>query len=139
MHCQLVIVVHSHLSGIHGSCIHHGLLSSVNDLLSRIHDLLPCVHKGCGGASWLLVQCLQHLVHHLLLACVLLSSQANDLELIFHLLTTGLRAHGLAALESGFQCLNDGGHAIEAGLHRARCTGAATTPIATTDYHWIVQ
>ena len=126
MHCQLVIVVDCHRPRVHGTCIHHGLLPSVNDLmsriqdlLSRIHDWIPRSHEGRGGALWLLVQCLQHLVHHLLLAGMLLSPQAKDLELILHLLTTGLRAHGLATLESGFQCLDDRGHAID-GLHRTR-------------------
>ena len=140
MHCQLMVVIHSHRPRIHGSCVHHGLLPSVNDLmsriqdlLSRIHDLISRSHEGRGGALWLLVQCLQHLVHHLLLAGVLLSPQSNDLELIFHLLTTGLRAHGLAALESGFQCLNDRGNVIMSSLCYARCSGgvSATAAAAT--------
>jgi len=127
MHGHLVVVVHGHLPGVHGPSVHDGLLTSVP---SVHHDGLPSsVYDGRGGALRLLAQRLHHLVNRLLLAGLLLSSQANQLELVLHLLPPSLRADGFASLETGLQSLDDGSHAIDTPPH---CAGgaSATIPIA---------
>jgi len=113
-----MIVIHSYLPSVHGPSVHDGLLSSVYD--------------GGGCTLWLIAQHLHHLVHCPLLACLLLASQANQLELVLHLLAPSLRADGLASLKSSFQRLND---SLDSALYcRAHCTSgtaaaAASAPI----------
>jgi len=64
---------------------------------------------------------------------LLLSSHANQLELVLHLLPPSLRADGFASLETGLQSLDDGGHAIDTPPHRA---GSSATPAVLVVLHY---
>jgi hypothetical protein len=118
------------LPGIHGPSVHDGLLPGVHG--PSVHDgLLSGVYDGGGRALRLLTESLHHLVHHLLLIGMLLSSQANELELVFHFLPPGLSADGFASLKSSFQRLDNRRHSLDPSLHcRAHCAASTATAAA---------